>query len=216
MIYVLEEIFKSSKSQNSEQVNLRVQRGLSWLKKALLMEQDADLQFMSFGIAFNALVAQNSASLETNSKQHGEFLAQMYELDQDAKIKQIINGKASSAIEYLLKFSYASQAYWDYQNQKISKKMWNKNIEQEQQYITEIRTQHDAKKILQLLFHRISTLKVQLLNGGIHHNSLQNREAIQHSCTVYKTLLPTFLLILLENTGYFVAQKPFYPMRQLS
>ena len=44
MIYVLEEIFKSSKNNNSERFNLRVQRSLSWLKKAVLMEQDKDLQ----------------------------------------------------------------------------------------------------------------------------------------------------------------------------
>ncbi len=30
---VLEEVYKSKKAENSEQFNLRIHRGLSWLKK---------------------------------------------------------------------------------------------------------------------------------------------------------------------------------------
>lgn len=43
MLYVLEEIFKSKKNENSASFNLRIQRALSWLKKAALTHEDYDL-----------------------------------------------------------------------------------------------------------------------------------------------------------------------------
>lgn len=33
-VLVLEEVYKSKKIENSEQFNLRIHRGLSWLKKS--------------------------------------------------------------------------------------------------------------------------------------------------------------------------------------
>ena len=55
---ILEEIFRHNKSQNSEGFNLRIHRGLSWLKKAIYITDDLDLQFMSLMIAFNAIYAE--------------------------------------------------------------------------------------------------------------------------------------------------------------
>ncbi len=46
---VLEEIFKDRKHENTDQFNLRIQRGLSWLKKAIDLDQDIDLKFILCG-----------------------------------------------------------------------------------------------------------------------------------------------------------------------
>jgi hypothetical protein len=39
---LLEEIFKTKKIQQSDEFNLRIHRGLSWLKQALLLDHDPD------------------------------------------------------------------------------------------------------------------------------------------------------------------------------
>ena len=39
---VLEEIFKSKKPDHTDQFNLRIHRGLSWLKKATDLDDDLD------------------------------------------------------------------------------------------------------------------------------------------------------------------------------
>ena len=56
---VLEEIFKSKKSENSNQFNLRIHRGLSWLKKAAELDDDLDMRFISLWVSFNAIYAQD-------------------------------------------------------------------------------------------------------------------------------------------------------------
>ena len=54
---MLEEIFKIKKAENSEVFNLRILRGLSWLKKAYDLNEEPDLQYMSLWISFNAVYA---------------------------------------------------------------------------------------------------------------------------------------------------------------
>ena len=56
---LLEEIFKTKKVQQSDEFNLRIHRGLSWLKQALLLDHDSDLQFIGLWISFNAIYAQD-------------------------------------------------------------------------------------------------------------------------------------------------------------
>ena len=58
---LLEEIFKSKKAEHSDYFNLRIHRGLSWLKKSIELDSDLDLKFMSLWISFNAIYAQDVA-----------------------------------------------------------------------------------------------------------------------------------------------------------
>lgn len=57
---LLEEIFKSKKAEHSDYFNLRIHRGLSWLKKSVELDSDLDLKFMSLWISFNAIYAQDA------------------------------------------------------------------------------------------------------------------------------------------------------------
>ena len=52
---VLEEMYRSKKNEHSKPFNLRIQRSLSWFKKALILHDDLDLQFITVWVAFNAL-----------------------------------------------------------------------------------------------------------------------------------------------------------------
>lgn len=46
-MFVLEEIYKSKKTENSDQFNLSIQRSLSWLKKSMSLEEELDLKLIS-------------------------------------------------------------------------------------------------------------------------------------------------------------------------
>ncbi|WP_228146873.1 hypothetical protein [Acinetobacter sp. ANC 4470] len=60
---LLGKIFKSKKAQHSDTFNLRIHRGLSWLKKSTELDQDLDLQFISLWGSFKALYAQDVAGM---------------------------------------------------------------------------------------------------------------------------------------------------------
>ena len=70
---LLEEIFKSRKNEFSEIYNLRIHRGLSWLKKANELDDDLELQFMSLWVALNAIHAQDSTQVE-NEQNLSQFI----------------------------------------------------------------------------------------------------------------------------------------------
>lgn len=39
---VLEEVFKNKKAEHSDAFNLRLHRGISWFKKAMLLDEDIE------------------------------------------------------------------------------------------------------------------------------------------------------------------------------
>ena len=111
MIYVLEEIFKSSKNNNSERFNLRVQRSLSWLKKAVLMEHDKDLQFLSLRVSFNAIYAEDVERKNQQKDHISQFLALISRQDQTQHLSQMVWGKLFEPIQKVLANPYSYQAY---------------------------------------------------------------------------------------------------------
>lgn len=216
MLYVLEEIFKTKRAQNSEQLNLRVQRSLSWLKKAISMDDDLDLQFVSLSVAFNAIYTGNELSTNDASAQNTVFLEYLYKLDDEQRISQVIWGKARQSIELLLAYPYASKEYWDYKNHKISKVQWMQKNIADKQFISHILNVKDSKQVLTLLFLRLFALKQQMLDGGSNYNSMANRLHMRESCVILQALIPTFIYIIIDNAQTIEFTMPFYPAVQMS
>lgn len=96
---VLEEIYRSKKNEYSTPFNLRIQRSLSWFKKALVLHDDLDMQFIMVWVAFNALYAQEQVADE---EQHTlrQFLSSMCHKDIDQKIFRILWEKNSQRLDY--------------------------------------------------------------------------------------------------------------------
>ena len=59
---VLEEIYRTKKNEFSAAFNLRMQRSLSWWKKAIEFHNDIDMQFMTAWVALSALYAQGQTA----------------------------------------------------------------------------------------------------------------------------------------------------------
>ncbi|RTY72750.1 hypothetical protein EKL28_18750, partial [Staphylococcus aureus] len=51
---------QENEDSRSEYFNLRVQRSLSWLRKAVELQADYDFQFLSLWIGLNALYVQEN------------------------------------------------------------------------------------------------------------------------------------------------------------
>lgn len=79
---LLEEIYKTTKAQRSEYFNLRIQRSLSWFRKAVELQADYDFQFLSLWIGLNALyVQENEDSLDQQAL--SQFLHLILSKDQE-------------------------------------------------------------------------------------------------------------------------------------
>lgn len=212
---MLEEIFKDKKAENSDQFNLRIHRGLSWLKKAKQLDQELDLQFIALWVSFNAIYAQDL--LMSQDKQSlRQFLHLICQKDQEDKIYNILWEKYSQPIRLLLDNQYIYQGFWDYQNQKISLDACKTGLLEEKQKVLHALGQKDSVDILMVLFNRLYTLRNQIVHGGATYNSSVNRPQLKDACRILDALLPVFILVLLENAHSLDLGKPFYPVVQVS
>ncbi len=212
---LIEEIFKSKKTQFSDQFNLRIHRGLSWLKKSMDLHDDLDLQFISLWISFNAIYAQDLVSAQ-NKQSLRQFLYLICQKDSEHKIYKILWERFSQPIRLFLDNPYVYQGFWDYQNQKISHDACKEGLAQEKQKVLRALSEKDSVDILMVLFNRMYTLRNQVVHGGATYNSSVNRKQLQDACTILLALLPVFMIILLENAATLDLAKPFYPVVQVS
>ncbi len=212
---LLEEIFKSKKAQHSDAFNLRIHRGLSWLKKSVELDQDLDLKFISLWVSFNALYAQDGAMMQ-NKQSLKQFLSLIWQKDQEHKIDHLLWQKWNHLIILLLENPYVYQGFWDYQNQKISQISWKATFDQEKKQAHRALQAKDSASILWMLFNRLCTLHHQMILGGMTYKSAVNRKQLQDACTLLTALLPTFIYVFLENPESFDLAQPFYPMVQVS
>ena len=113
----LQQQFLQSKANNSDELNLRLHRAISWLVKAEQSEQDLDIQFITLWIAFNVIYAK-----EFNSNQYGdrisfnEFIAELCRLDKDKQIYNLVWQRFPQSIRVMLDNHYVFQPFWDYKN----------------------------------------------------------------------------------------------------
>ncbi|WP_374664787.1 hypothetical protein [Acinetobacter sp.] len=209
---LLEEIFKNKKAGNSAGFNLRIQRGLSWLKKANDLNDDPDLQYLSFWVAFHALYAQDAAQQDYTV---ADFLNLLCLKDAENKFGQMIWQKYSQPIQQLLNQQTLHQEFWDYQNQKISMECCKDRLAQDRQQLQEAFEHRQTAAVLTLLFERLQTLNLQLMHGGMVYGSTVNGKYVQLGCRIMGALMPVMILLLMENAQEMDFGKPFYPAAQV-
>ncbi|MDM1763888.1 MULTISPECIES: HEPN domain-containing protein [unclassified Acinetobacter] len=212
---VLEETYKSKKAQFSDSFNLRIHRGLSWLKQAVLLDDALDLKFISLWISFNAIYAKDLHELK-DRQQFRKFLSDICQADTEHKIYHLIWTKYSHAIRILLDNHYTFQPFWDFQNQKISQQDWKMSFEQDKIKVHRALQQKDSVEVLYIIFNRLYTLRNQIMHGSSTYKSSINRSQLQDSSNILTALLPIFMHILLENEKILDLGKPFYPVVQVS
>lgn len=213
-LLLLEEIFKIRKVECSDELNLRIHRGLSWLKKAFDLQDDPDLQFVSLWICFNAIYAED-LPISQDKQSLRTFLQRVCQVDKDGKIYHIIWDRFSQKIRALLDNPFIYQGFWDYQNQKISQIECHDGLEREKKKVYLALENKDSVSILLVVFNRLYTLRNQIVHGGATYNSSVNRKQLENGAQILTFLLPAFIQIIIENSKHLDLGKPYYPVVQV-
>lgn len=212
---LLEEIYKTTKAQRSEYFNLRIQRSLSWFRKAVELQADYDFQFLSLWIGLNALyVQENEDSLDQQAL--SQFLHLILSKDHEKRISQILLGRYEVTLHALLDNQYLTQHFWDYQHNKISQSDCREMLKQQKIEAQQALRQQDILKMLSEVFKRFTILRQQILQGGVSYASALSRKQMQESCSLFSALLNTFIYILLEHAAVMDSGKAYYPVVQVN
>lgn len=212
---LLEEIYKTTKAKRSECFNLRIQRSLSWLRKAVELQTDYDFQFLSLWISLNALYAQENED-DLDQQALPQFLHLILNKDHEKRISRMLLGRYDVTLHALLDNQYLTQHFWDYQHNKISQSDCREMLNQQKIELQEALEQQDISKILLEVFKRFTTLRQQILQGGVSYASALSRKQMQESCSLFSTLLNAFIYILLEHAAVMDSGKVYYPVVQVT
>ena len=103
-----------------DNLTLRSHRGLSWLQRAEMCDDDPDAKFIFLWIAFNAIYAQDLDALKLReAESFSRFIEKLLSLDSNNTLSDIVWQEFPRSIRVLLNNQYVYQPFWDYQNGNI-------------------------------------------------------------------------------------------------
>jgi len=183
-----------------QELSLRVHRALSWLQPAE-KEDDPDVRFVLYWIAFNAAYAKAVPEHEstTEREQMQAFFQRLVELDTDGLIYKAIWTDFEGAIKLLLDNKYVFGPFWRYHNGEVSERNWKQWFSTARHIIKNALAKQDSAQILTSLFPRIYTLRNQMVHGGATWHSAVNRDQVRDCTVILSRLVPIFIKLMMED-----------------
>lgn len=183
-----------------EALSLRVHRALSWLKPAEI-EDDCDIKFILYWIAFNAAYAKTVPEHDASSEkdQMKSFFDRLVKLDASKVIYKSIWSEFSGSVRILLENKYVFAPFWRYQQGEVSKSEWEMWFAASRKLTQKSFMEQDTVSVLSSLFPRIYTLRNQIIHGGATWQSGVNRDQVRDCMRILETLVPVFISLMMED-----------------
>lgn len=181
-------------------LNLRIHRSLSWLKRAEISDDD-DGRFIFLWIAFNAAYANEISDSYRLSEQEAfkGFLEKLCALDSEKLIDGLVWKEYSGSIRVLLDTPFVFQSFWDFHCGKISEEEWTQRFEKGKKMAHQALASGNTPILLGLLFNRLYTLRNQLIHGGATWNSSVNRKQLHDCVKLLGKLVPVIIGLMVSN-----------------
>ena len=184
-----------------ENLDLRVYRAISWIRRAEMAHDDPDIAFICYWIAFNAAYAEDTSdSAETSERALFEgYFEKILRLDTDGVIYKAIWDRFSGPVRVLLENRFVFQPFWKHHNGVPGNSDWKVRFERAQALIGKALVNQDTSLILAMLFDRLYVLRNQILHGGATWNSSVNRSQVRDGAAIMGFLVPTFAGVMLDH-----------------
>ena len=180
---------------------LRVHRALSWIMRAEMEEDDPDISFACYWIAFNAAYSEDTdESAETPEREvFRQFFGKILRLDADQVIYGAIWHRFSGPVRVLLTNKYVYQPFWKHVNGVQGHDDWEAKFAREQAVILSALSQQQTSIVLTLLFDRLYVLRNQILHGGATWKGSVNRAQVHDGAAIMGFLVPLFVKVMMDH-----------------
>ena len=184
-------------------LNLRVHRELSWLKRAEIAaaEGDDDGRLIFLWIAFNVAYAREideHCRLSEQATLMG-FLERLCGLDTGKRIDNLVWQEFAGGIRVLLDTSFVFQSFWDFQAGKLVEDEWLARFAKGKKIAQQALAGGRTPALLGVVFSRLYTLRNQLIHGGATWNSKVNRKQLRDCGQLLSKLVPVILGLMLDH-----------------
>ena len=196
----LKERHRATRQSMSAGLNTRIHRALSWLHRAEQCE-DSDGQFVFLWIAFNAAYAQDIPQHLRLSEQDSfrEFLLKLHLLDKGKLLDDMTWREFSGPIRVLLDNPYVFESFWEFHRGNLTEIQWKERLAKGKKTAAILLAKGNTPELLRLVFHRIYTLRNQLMHGGATWNGSVNRAQLQDCCNIMSKLVPLVITIMMGS-----------------
>ena len=196
----LKERHRATRQSMPAGLNTRIHRALSWLNRAEQCE-DSDGQFVFLWIAFNAAYAQDIPQHLRLSEQDSfrEFLLKLHLLDKGKLLDDLTWREFSGPIRVLLDNPYVFESFWEFHRGNLTEIQWKERLAKGKKTAAILLAKGNTPELLRLVFHRIYTLRNQLMHGGATWNSQVNRAQLQDCVNLLGELVPVVIELMLNN-----------------
>ena len=196
----LKERHRATRQSMPAGLNTRIHRALSWLNRAEQCE-DSDGQFVFLWIAFNAAYAQDIPQHLRLSEQDSfrEFLLKLHLLDKGKLLDDMTWREFSGPIRVLLDNPYVFESFWEFHRGNLTEIQWKERLAKGKKTAAILLAKGNTPELLRLVFHRIYTLRNQLMHGGATWNSQVNCAQLQDCVNLLGKLVPVVIELMLNN-----------------
>lgn len=196
----LKQRHRQVRDAHPDQLNLRVHRALSWLDCAE-QSKDVDSQFIFLWISFNAAYAQELAESERSSDRvtFNAFLEKICDLDAEKRIAHLIWNEFSGSIRALLDNPFVYQVFWDFQRGRVTEEDYQERFANAKKAAHLALASSNTPLLLSLIFHRLYTLRNQMMHGGATWGGGVNRDQLRDCTRFLSKLVPIIISIMMEH-----------------
>ncbi|MEJ1384731.1 MAG: HEPN domain-containing protein [Candidatus Sedimenticola sp. (ex Thyasira tokunagai)] len=183
-----------------ENLGFRVQRSLSWLKRAEQEKTDGDARFLFLWIALNAAYANEIHNWQGFSERRVllNFLNILIGFDEEKLLYRIVWQEFPSSIRLLIGNKFVFQAFWDHHSGRRTAP-WEGDFQRSRSAAHKALGRLDTKKVLAVVFDRLYVLRNQLFHGGTTWNSRVNRNQIRDGAAILGCLVPAIIHIMMGS-----------------
>jgi hypothetical protein len=179
----------------------RLHRALSWLACAAKQEDDADLQFISLWVSFNACYAVDEGGSESLAERFAfqRFVEKITQLDTHKYIYACLWQTYSGPVKALIKNPYVYHGYWAAKRLDVQNDEWAKGFDQSSVAALNCLSRQNVPELLAIVLDRLFVLRNQILHGGATYQSQLNREQVNDGVQLLIALLPIVIEIMLST-----------------
>lgn len=185
-----------------DDLNLRLRRALSWLKRAEKEHkvEDFDAAFIFYWIAFNATYGRLRASLEeTERARWSAYLGKIVALvGSKSVIDDALWRVLQSKFKRIFENRYVYESYWTHRNNPAEARNWEDDFHRDRESAKQAIDERRTEDVLCKLFGRLYTLRNQLLHGGATWEGSVNRNQVKSGARIMSSLVPHFIDIMIE------------------
>lgn len=198
-----DELYQRFKTKREEatfctMLRIRIHRAISWLRSAEKYQQDKDIAFGSYWIAFNACYAQDGISRDkTERKKLKQFLGKLVENDTEQRLYHCLWFNYSNYIRGLINNHYLFPLFWT--GLQHSGSNWEARFESSKKQAFRALANNKTDLLLSIVFDRLYMMRNQIIHGGATYQSSLNRQQLNDSVLFMSNIIPVIIHIMIEN-----------------